>query len=148
MTIIAYRDGILAADSGAWYGDAFLGHGNKIDVLPDASLLATSGTWSDGELAREWFSGDQTGERPKMDDSFGGLLVRPGGLVLQLGSKCIPFELRAPFHADGSGHEIAIGAMHMGATAIQAVEAACEWSSRCRGPVQWHRISMIAKAAA
>ena len=141
MTIIAYRDGILAADSGAWYGDAFLGHGNKIDVLPDASLLATSGTWSDGELAREWFSGDQTGERPAMADSF-------GGLVLQLGSKCIPFELRAPFHADGSGHEIAIGAMHMGATAIQAVEAACEWSSRCRGPVQWHRISMIAKAAA
>ncbi len=148
MTVIAYRDGILATDSGAWYGDAFLGYGDKIAILPDASLLATSGTWSDGAIAREWFSGNQLGERPRMEDSFGGLLVRPGGLVLQLGSKLVPFEIRGPFHADGSGHEIALGAMHMGATAIQAVEAACEWGARCRGPVQWHRVQSCVKEAA
>lgn len=42
-----------------------------------------------------------------------------------------PFEIEEPFYAFGSGMDIAIGALAMGANAIKAVEIASRYSSHC-----------------
>lgn len=44
-------------------------------------------------------------------------------------------QIDAPFHADGSGCAIAIGAMAAGADAKRAVEIACDYDTQCGGPV-------------
>src|SRR6185312_10271106 len=39
------------------------------------------------------------------------------------------------FFAIGSGGDVALGAMHMGASAVESVEAACRWNVQCGLPV-------------
>jgi len=42
--------------------------------------------------------------------------------------------------AVGSGCEVAMGAFHMGATAVEAVDAACGIISSCSLPVEFEKI--------
>lgn len=46
-----------------------------------------------------------------------------------------PDPVHEPFYAIGAGGPVALGAMHMGASAVEAVEAACRWSVTCGLPV-------------
>lgn len=46
-----------------------------------------------------------------------------------------PDPVREEFYAIGSGGPVALGAMTMGASAVEAVEAACKWNVNCGLPV-------------
>jgi ATP-dependent protease HslVU (ClpYQ) peptidase subunit len=46
----------------------------------------------------------------------------------------------APYYAIGSGREVALGALWMGANAEQAVAAANEFAEGCGGPLQIERL--------
>lgn len=63
------------------------------------------------------------------------LVLFPGGDQIIRFNHDGPSEMRAPFYADGSGWEIALGAMAAGATAEEAVHIASRYDTKTGGSV-------------
>lgn len=61
------------------------------------------------------------------------LCPRRGILIYEQTSE--PDPVLEEFFAIGCGAHVALGAMHMGASAVEAVEAACRWNVQCGPPV-------------
>lgn len=138
MTIIVYSDGVLAADSGFVQCDLMWGEAEKIWRRDDGTLIGAHGDAGFCETFRAWVLGGEEGEPPqpeRSEDSYSeGLVVRPSGQIeIHTPSGVLPFT--GPYYAMGSGFQIALGALAMGATAEQAVLIACEKHIYCGGPV-------------
>lgn len=140
MTVVVYRAGIMAADSGTTFNGRIIGGVQKIVRSVDGSLGGAGGDSSDCEAFRRWFEAGGPAETiPKLtneDGDFDGMIVTREGKLFMIDGSLIPVRLTAPFYALGSGAPIAIGAMYMGASAEQAVEAAIEYNCYCHGPMQ------------
>lgn len=133
MTTIAYRDGIIVADT--MVSESGRRCGRAIKIFRRGSVLAgVSGCLSSMIEFRDWFSGGMRGDPPSMvlktgEDSEA--MVVANGLILSFGKDGWDY-MRAEYHAIGSGAPLALGAMAVGATAREAVEAAashCVWTS-------------------
>lgn len=140
MTTIAYRDGILAADSASWDANGiYFGRTRKIHKLADGSLLAGAGSNSMLLRVVNWLNHDcdfPDVDPEKETDRFQGLLIEPGRRVFYMDQSLEQSEfVDLPFVAIGSGRELALGAMAMGATAREAVMIACQFDAHSRGPV-------------
>lgn len=131
MTTIVYRDGVLAADRRVSRNSVSIGHRRKIVAVlnPDGELLGWVVCWgwpSDTIEAAKWLSKwPEIEAAPKRlaDGDAGGLfLLKSGGIWDLIGPET--FQIEAEFHAVGSGFEIAMGALAMGASATKAVEIA------------------------
>jgi hypothetical protein len=137
MTTIAYRDGVIAADSWATYTSEAAGsrrhtcrklfrktltQGRKsFDVV-----VATAGESSPGNVFVEWY-----GSGKPIPDVFlhmGGdftcLVLTPQGLF-EYDVYCQPERIEEDFYAVGSGAKAALAAMHCGKSAVEAVRIAC-----------------------
>lgn len=136
MTTIAYRAGVMAADSRAYAGfNAPLGRKTKIRRLEDGTLVGCSSNQVGfGEAVLDWYTrGAKPDDVPKATEiNLALLVVKPGGEAFYAYDG---FNLSGPmtgdFFAVGSGALVAQGAMHYGATAERAVEIACKvdvWS--------------------
>ena len=135
MTTIAYRDGVLAADSRVTYGEdgsarvhtckklfrKRVTHGKKtFDVI-----IATAGESSPGMVFVDWYG---TGKPiPDIFLHLGGdfscLVLTPQGLF-EYDVYCRAEEILDDFYAIGSGAKAALAAMHCGKSAIEAVRIA------------------------
>lgn len=141
MTTIAYRDGIMAADSGCWIGDARHGWGEKLVKGKDGTLYGLSG---DTAACCEFMGWAESGEgempRPvRRDDdrnSFIALAVSPGGPIRLLTAGGWERFPAAPYYAIGASLEVALGALWHGATAVDAIKAALAHGSGAFGEVQ------------
>lgn len=125
MTTIAYRAGILAADSQGTDDD----HGGrtkttKIFKIRDC-IAAFAGDVAEGHVFMKWLrKGKPEDEKPTFDkDEFEGVTLDANGLWFW-DWNFIPVPLEDEFCAIGSGAAFAIGAMEAGASAIEAVEIA------------------------
>lgn len=139
MTVIAYRDGIMAADSVGTVGDMAVGDHRKVVRSALGFIAGASGDSGDSQRFLGWIldHGPKNGESfVPNDPDMGCMWVSPDGTVTRLGMKGTPYIITAPFHAMGAGREIALGAMAAGATAEQAVEIAIKYIFGCGGPVQ------------
>lgn len=141
MTTIAYRDGIMAADSGCFNDGLYEGEVDKIWMLPAVGMLGCCGEYGAILKVVEWLmKGGEPARKPRLsrESAFAGLLVKLDGEVMhyQLGLR--PLRIAADFHAIGSGREIAIGAMATGASAVRAVEIACHYDRMSMEPVRAH----------
>lgn len=127
MTTIAFRDGTLAADTSPTVGGARGGFISKIVRGPSGDLAGAAGTAGYCHKFRRWVAGGEAGAPPEPrddKDSFDrGVIFRRSG-VIDIHEPQGMFTIRAKFFAIGSGRCEALGAMHMGATAKQAVEVA------------------------
>jgi ATP-dependent protease HslVU (ClpYQ) peptidase subunit len=139
MTTIAYRDGVMAADSRAYAGDSSLiGTKTKIHRLDDGTLFGSSSrTVGADAFLRRWV---ESGCAPPQSDglkpdTFEVLLVRKDGSVFYAHDN---LELTGPltcdFFAIGSGDTYAKCAMLMGADAVRAVEIAGQLDVWTGGP--------------
>lgn len=143
MTTIAFRDGVMATDSLITGNAIRRGAGAKLVRLRDGSLAGFCGGCGLPSVIVPYIEAMIAGEtdwtkRPNIpDDQVWGIVARPDGCVLHFASDLALFEVAAPFHAQGSGNEIAMGAMAMGASAIRAVEIACQLDTASGPPVQW-----------
>lgn len=136
MTIIALRDGILAADSLLVENDKRVGKAKKIWAI-EGGRLGVVGSYANALKAARWVENGMEGDPPPTlgDDSGAALwfpdegdaLIVENGLVEPLGA--------APYHAFGCGSWIALGALYHGATAVEAVKAAIAHATGCGGPV-------------
>jgi hypothetical protein len=141
VTIIAYRDGVLAADSLATdvNYDGRCGMVMKIARSPDGEIGGASGGGGDSALFVRWL---QDGMQEK-DDIWPLDDKETEAFVVERNKRVVYFNrwgkrdtIKAPFHAIGSGAPYALGAMAVGATAEEAVAAAIKLSVWCGGRIQ------------
>lgn len=147
MTVIAYRDRIMAADS-CWNDNGLITTlSNKIIRLKSGSLLGEAGDADSREMRLLLENATDPSGLPTRKDllevglDYHGLLVLPDGSMwdvsVDLEKKDAGlYPVERTYYAVGCAKQIAIGAMWDGATAARAVEAACEFNTYCRLPVQ------------
>jgi len=139
MTTIAYRNGIIAADSRETTSDESAGDyaGKCVKLLRVGdNVVALQGESSPGMAWLHWFREGMRDEalaqsiRDAQND-FTAVVLNKRGLWTW---DCwlVPQKVTARFYAVGSGTKAALGALHMGASAVQAVRVACKidpWSA-------------------
>lgn len=146
MTIICYRDGMLAADRMCSSTvDLIQGYHKKI-CEKDGSAWASGGAVQDCVAFDQWVrAGRQDGNKPSLSDdkdtSLVAILIEQDGTVKHYNYNLVPFTMEAPYFAIGGGDMVAIGAMFMGATAEEAVRAACAHVLGCGGGIDVLRLS-------
>lgn len=135
MTTIAYRDGVIAADSLLTYTTEAggsrkypckklfrktIGRGRRQrDVI-----IGTAGDAAAAQLFVDWFGSNQPiPEMLKEAGDFTCLIVDRNELF-EADFYCRPVKITQPFYAIGSGCKEALAAMHCGRTAREAVEIA------------------------
>lgn len=122
MTTIVYRSGILAADTLHSNDGIRICNKSKFEVLDDGGWLATKGCSGYGRALLKWSQSGRNGDQPKGEG--GGFLVHPDGTLEGFEGEVGEVFTGAPYYAFGSGAQIALGALCMGASAEQAVAAA------------------------
>jgi hypothetical protein len=123
MTTIAYRNGVLAADTGAYINNGSVrvpGRGRKLYRLKDGSMAAGAGSRKDIQEMVRWLDG---GDEPAKDNDAYLLHISTEFITYYEGTHVRDVE-DCSFYALGSGAAAALGAMYAGADAYGAIEAA------------------------
>jgi hypothetical protein len=134
MTVIAWDGKTMSADkqgssSGFKSTVTKLFHGSDGKTVAgtgDLSRIKELNKWrEDGAIAKDF------PEWQRKDDTWVCLVVASGDGVIMYEQSPIPIEIEDQYFAWGSGREVAIGAMHKGATSKEACEAAIYHQSGC-----------------
>jgi ATP-dependent protease HslVU (ClpYQ) peptidase subunit len=141
MTTIAFKNGVIAADSRVTVESEAGGARNfdtrklfraKVDIKGTFKdvILATAGESAPGSLfVEQWSTGKSLTEIRELftysEADFTILVVTEDGLF-EVDKWCILEPVYEPFYAIGSGSKLAMGAMEAGASAQKAVEIACK----------------------
>jgi hypothetical protein len=106
VTTIAYRDGVMAADSLIGSGDLIEGIARKIERLQDGSLFGFTGDYAMFDAVLDWLnSGGIFGDRPKDErGNFEAVIVRPDGALIIVEKSFRTLRMDAEYYAAGSGH--------------------------------------------
>jgi hypothetical protein len=135
MTVVAYRDGLLAADRlvcDPW--DIRAGYDTKI-FKRNGNFYGFAGPRSEIEIYQHWLFAPDLKTIPTLNEGISCLCIKSDGIWRAGGKTPCLTKVEAPFAAIGTGAHIALGAMWMGATAEQAVQAAIALDTGCGGPV-------------
>jgi hypothetical protein len=146
LTVIAYRNGIMAGDSCWSEADGLIINSqNKLIRLPSGALYGGAGAPDDRALLGLLCDVEERTRLPDWTTLQGAnyeeleaLLVLPDESVWSInggakGYGVCPVSL--PYIAIGAGAAVAIGALAAGATAKRAVDLACRHNTFCRPPV-------------
>jgi hypothetical protein len=136
MTIVVYRDGMLASDSCVSDDGVPTGSFQKIIRTP-RYLVGATGDAEGMILAMRW---GMANFRQSAKDKA---LANCEATIIRINSKGVVefwegsafYEVTAPFHAIGGGQHYALGALAHGATAEEAASIACQYSAVCKGPI-------------
>jgi ATP-dependent protease HslVU (ClpYQ) peptidase subunit len=138
MSTVAYRNGIMAADSACWSNGTYIGDSEKIRLVGD-TLIGCCGNLDAIELFFKFYrkktQDAQNRIKELTEHTFSALCVSPKGDVSEWNNLLVPVRYVADYYAIGSGEEYALGAMAMGAAAEQAVRAAAHHDAHTRLPV-------------
>ena len=129
MTTIAYRSGRLCTDTQLNDDDTFVGRCFKGGKTEDGYLWAACGFTRYLGPLREWVE-KREGDPPTLEETTFVMVTAEG--VVKSWTSHGWVEFQAEYYAWGSGRDYALGAMAVGASADEAVEAACRhdpWSS-------------------
>jgi len=141
MTVIVFRDGILASDSLSSTYD-------EVGVFGVVKLMESSNGWVFGftgptaacykaqQLYKKVFDHTKNPNDNKKDETgkISGLAVSWKNEVLMLGDEGW-YPIKSEYCAIGSGSSHAVGALAAGASATQAVEIAIKHNPYCGGEI-------------
>lgn len=150
MTTITLRDGVLAADSRVTNaGRVVPGAATKLYRLPHGMAAAVFGSCGAAMALVRWLEKqpDAPGggidldgdDRPAIGDGR-LVLVMPDGAVVLFEESSWSYEPPSEYHAWGSGAEVALGALAMGASSDRAVAIAALYDPYTGGPVETLRL--------
>ena len=150
MTTIAFRDGVVAADTGMTraYGGR---SGTTIKIVRNAAgdIAAAAGDAGYAAVFLRWFMAGEAGP-PSLPDKEGGVgtIYRAGKpTTLTTFEPSGGFDIEAAYFAIGSGCCEALGAMFAGADAPTAVRAAIAHNNGTYGEVTVLRCAAAPNAA-
>jgi len=151
MTTIAYRDGILVTDSAASSNGVLDGRIRKAVIIRE-HVIGFAG--AAGQCVQVLRLIAEQHKEPLQDlvsfeePSAWFMRIDKRGYVEYLEPDCWEwFALEAPFHAMGSGKDIAMGAMQVGASAYEAVSAAAALDSSTAKPLYRIDVAEVLKEA-
>lgn len=135
MTTVAYRKGVMASDSSCWEGGTHTHAVRKVWRVRGI-LIGCAGNMSDIHAFVRWVkAGADEDDYPRMK-SLQAIMARPDGKVVCFeGGSYHPIVVRDPYCAVGSGSPVALGALHHGASAVEAVRAARHHNEGTKGRV-------------
>lgn len=147
MTTIAYKDGVMAADTLVSDGNARAGFVDKIGKVPlDTSthfrcaVYGTTGSVRDFVLVKRWADEHGLAEEfaPAIAENTAILMISTDRQAWHIDGKApwVPLRLIDGCSVLGSGGPEAMGAMLAGATAIEAVAIAARLDAHTQGPIQ------------
>lgn len=142
MTTIAYRDGIMAADTQLTTADRIF-RTEKILRLPDGSLFAGAGGFTDVIKVRTWVADGCPDEMPELSENadIECLWVKPDGSIFLLDKEMELMAVCSEYISIGTGSQYALAAMYMGANAENAVQVACEFDPSTSKPIKLYNLS-------
>ncbi|WFU52284.1 hypothetical protein QA639_21485 [Bradyrhizobium pachyrhizi] len=125
MTTIAYRNGIIAADTQAIGGNSVTATNiaKIVRRTRDGALCGASGYLAFMQAFHRWFLSGEKGRVPTFHDGDRAFVVRKGKPI-EMFESVGSYDYEPDYVAIGSGMEFALGAMHAGAGAADAVAAA------------------------
>lgn len=133
MSIVAWDGKILAADR---QGDS--GGTNftikKLFKLKSGEVVSFVGAYCSGLMVKEWYeAGAKFEEWPECQntDNWVNFIVASKEGCFYYQQTPIPIKVIDAFRTWGSGEDLALGAMEMGADAIKAVEVASKYDQGC-----------------
>ncbi|RUW57184.1 hypothetical protein [Mesorhizobium sp. M8A.F.Ca.ET.021.01.1.1] len=153
MTVLVYRDGVLASDSQLirrnWH---VLGSAEKIArVEVDGQAYLVGGT-GEAPYVSKFIRWCRSADFPKFlkneeftsphieptgkDDNCTGFVIKPDGICIRFEGDDPPYEVTAEWHVFGSGDQFAVGALEMKATAEEACAVAIKQDLLSAGPMQ------------
>lgn len=136
MTIVVYRDGIMAADSLVTSGGTRTDYVNKLATNKAGWVGGAAGDFMDCRAFSKWVKAGCKKEfkGAEVKDGLAALLLSPTGDVFYIDDTNRKTQINsATYHCVGSGRDIAMGALEMGATAEQAVAVAIKLNTSCGG---------------
>lgn len=146
MTTVAYRKGILAADSKTTADGTSVCRATKIRKV-DGCLIGGCGNLDLVHWFLKNFKIDVLTGKIKLaitineKDEFEGIIVDPKGKVFYYSEKCLVTPVKDyGYYSIGSGSTIALGAMYAGANAREAVMAAIKFDIHTGGPIKTVRL--------
>jgi hypothetical protein len=150
VTTVAYRNGVLAADTQLTCSDGSKLLAHKIQRLVDGSHYACAGDTTAILRVQRWMQrGMPSRPRPRIgkDLSIDLLLVKPDGTAWLL-NEAFDFEpVENEFIAIGSGAAYAMGAMACGRTAVQSVKVAARFDVSTSAPIDIVQLAGQASSA-
>ena len=134
MTTIAFKDGVMAADTQATaYNVTF--PVQKVWRLPDGGVVACCGSASKGWAGIRWLMDGERGEPPILDDETTLVIARPDGSIWLAEGQFPAFPTLARELAHGCGRDFALSAMADGKSAVEAVMFAASQDVMTGSPV-------------
>lgn len=136
MTTIAYRDGVLAADSLVTLGNTKV-HGcyQKIQRI-DGYLVGSAGSVAACQAFIDWVKYAEDDQAPPKGE-YNAIIVNHKGKLREIeGGHFLPSPRGAKFTAIGSGAPFALAAMYAGASATEAVKIAAKIDTSTGLPVK------------
>ncbi len=135
MTTIAYRDGILVADSQVTLGSMRM-PGNAIKIGKTKAGVLYGGAGSVAAIGQffDWVNEPTEDNLPEGD--YSGLIVTPKGEVMEVENGVFLPSMKAKYRAIGSGAPYALAAMMAGASAQEAVKIATKLDIHSSGPIK------------
>lgn len=126
MTTIVWKGGVLACDSQSSFGNHKYKCKTKLQ-LDDDIAFAICGALAEGLLIIDWCRSEEPAPFPGTDDTTVVMMCRRTGKAWTIEHPGAAVPIEDKLFAAGSGAGIALGALAMGATPEEAVDAACKW---------------------
>jgi len=133
MTVIVYRDGILAADTGVWWDTIVVAQHDKIKTSGDW-MWACAGSSEVIQAFDNWVLDGMPADsipQKKGDGNFGAMMISRGGKKWLFGDNISGYDVTnqiPDWQVEGSHHETARTLLELGYSAVEAVE----WMIACR----------------
>jgi len=129
----------MASDSACWIGNT-LGHRVKKMWRVKGALLGFAGDYTAAQQFLQWVkNGGHEDEYPNLSKFILDVMAvhADGKIHLFEGHYShLPIASTSNYSAIGSGADFALGAMHAGASAVEAVRAATAHDKNSRGPIR------------
>jgi 20S proteasome alpha/beta subunit len=134
MTVIVYRDGVMAADTAAFGGGIISSVAErKVYRSRCGALIGCAGSKPDIYEFRAWADeAFENSKKPRRFKDFGAIVVAQDGAVSRYDDALREYPVEGPWAVEGCEEPFVTGCLAMGATAEQAVAAAikhCAWAA-------------------
>ena len=128
----------MAADTLVVGNDIRRGRTSKLKRTEERLIGTAGGVGCAAALTRWIADGELNENKPQFPSDQGAISIVAyrDGRVAIITEKCVPQFCEAEFFACGSGNEIALGAMAMGATAEEAVRVAARLDVATEEPIE------------
>ena len=135
MTIVAYRNGVMASDSLMTNGGTRSAFMQKLFRIDDC-LIGVSGECAPVMRFIEQFDLDKMSKLSNIVTGMYALIVKGRKVYMYDDGSMIPIDPATQYVAIGSGAPFALGAMAIGAGPVRAVRAAIKHDIQCGGKIQ------------